>query len=128
MSILSALPMVLEENADGVAFPSINTIAPVVTFTYLQNGTSPFDLTGYTASMMVRITANDSLPVATYSPALGGTAGTIAIGFTSAQTSSLLALLPSFVGIYDVLLTSAIGVKTHFIPNSPLLILRSVTR
>ena len=120
--------MVLEENADGLSFPITGTTAPVFVFTYFQNGTTPFDFTGYTASMMVRITVNDPLPVATYTPTLGGIAGTISVNFTAAQTSSLLPLLPNFVGIYDLLLTGPTGTKTHFIPNSPLIILRSVTR
>lgn len=50
-------------------------------------GTTPVDLTGYTASLTVR--GNDGTTLLTLTPTLGGTAGTIEATMSAASTSAL---------------------------------------
>lgn len=96
-------------------------------YTDFDSGTL-FDFTGYTAQMMVRANVPDVAPVLTLTPTLGGSAGTLSVSLTAAQCSGLVASIPSLVGNYDILLTSPSGKKSHFVPISPLVIQRSVTR
>ena len=118
--ILGPYSLTVVENED---------FGPLV-FTYYPNDTTspPFDFTGYTAQMMIRANVPDAAPVLTLVPALGGVAGTLSISLTAAQCSALVAAIPSLQGNYDILLTSPGGKKSHFIPISPFIIARSVTR
>ena len=127
MSVLTSQKLVLEENADGCFFQDANIYGNPVVLYYLLGGTA-FNLTGYTAQMMVRKDINDLNPLITYVPTLGGVAGTVAFYFTAAQVNTLIGLLPQLKGIYDVLLTSGTGGKTRFIPASQLEIIRAVSR
>lgn len=87
-----------------------------------------FDFTGYTAQMMFRVNIADAAPVLTIVPVLGGTAGTFSISLTAAQVSALVAAIPSLSGVWDIVLTSVGGLKTHLFTVSPLILMRSVTR
>ena len=123
MALIASYPLSLEENAD---YDQGNGI----TFALKKPDGTAFDLTGYSCSMMVRINPNDAAPLVTYTPTLGGVAGTILFTFTAAQTSTLYGLLaaPGGVGIYDILLTSGGGTKTHVVFQSPIIVTRSITR
>lgn len=125
MALMGTYPLTLEENADydsgnGLTFALFSDAAQ----------TLPFNLTGYTCSMMVRINPNDAAPVVTYTPTLGGALGTIVFLFSAAQNSTLYSLLsaPGGVGIYDILLTAGGGTKIHVIATSPIIVARSITR
>ena len=123
MALLASYPLTLEENAD---YDQGNGL----TFALVKADNTAFDLTGYTCSMMVRINPNDAAPVVTYTPTLGGVAGTILFLFTAAQNSTLYGLLaaPGGVGLYDILLTSIGGIKTHVVFQSTIIVTRSITR
>jgi hypothetical protein len=73
------------------------------------------DLTGYTAAMKVRATGASSTVLLSLTSGagitLGGTAGTIRIAITAAQTLTLL----DGWQVYDLLLTSPLGAKTKFL-------------
>jgi len=123
MALLSPIQLFLEENADfdrGLGFNfALFTDA---------NFTVPFDLTGYTCSMMVRVNINDIAPVVTYTGTVGGSLGTVQFLFTAAGNTSLLALLPNGTAVYDIILVNVLGVKSHLVPSSGLSVVRSVTR
>lgn len=130
MSLAGVRPLPLEQNADMV---------PIV-WTWYPNATSQTslgtaqDLTTYTCSMMVRVSPEDTgAPVATYTPSLGGVAGTITLNLSHAQINTLFPLLPynstnGAYGWYDIILTSAGNVITKLTDPSPLTIKPAVTR
>lgn len=119
MSIFGEYAITIQENSDF----------PTVVFTVTTSvGGSAVDLTGYTAQWMVRKLIGDVAPVGTYTPALGGTAGTVALTLTAAQVNTLVAAMSYADGIHDVLLTSPGGVKTYLISPSKVAVMRSVTR
>ena len=119
MSIFGEYGITLQENSDF----------GTITFTvYASQGGAPVDLTGYTAQWMVRKLIGDAAPVGTYTPALGGSAGTVALTLTAAQVNTLVAAMNYTDGVHDVLLTSPGGVKTYLISPSKAAVARSVTR
>lgn len=119
MSIFGEYPIVLQENSD---------FATVVFTISTSPGGPAVDLTGYTAQWMVRKLIGDAAPVGTYTPALGGSAGTVALTLTAAQVNTLVAAMNYTDGVHDVLLTSPGGVKTYLISPSKAAVARSVTR
>lgn len=86
------------------------------TFTISTSG-SPMDLTGYTSAMQVREALDSASPLLSLTNGsgitLGGTAGTIAVTITSAQSSAIAA--GSFV--YDLEITSG-GTVTRLLQGS----------
>lgn len=113
-------PLTIEENVD----------MPALVFTYYPNGLSgpPFDFTGYTASAMFRENLDDAAATLTLAPALGGAAGTISVSISAAQASALVAAWSKLTGFWDILLTAPGGAKSHFFSQSPVTLIRSVTR
>ncbi len=107
----------IDENAD---FALSRNGSPAAVWTWLDATGSIVNLTGYTASLMVRADRNDAAPLLTLSAGsgitLGGVLGTIDVAFTQAQVNALVtALLPKrLLAFYDLLLTSGGGVKTRF--------------
>ena len=108
--------------------------------TYATSNGTPIDLTGYTAEMQVRATILESTVILTMTPELGGTAGTVTLHLSNAQlTPPALNLKTIHVGpqtvtesladgsvlvgtgptaVYDLILTSAGGVKTCLISGN----------
>jgi hypothetical protein len=85
-----------------------------ITLTWNDSDGNPYDLTGYSAEMMIRPAYSDqtSVTYATLSTAgdspeivLGGTAGTIQLSLTNEVTSTM----PPGAAVYDLLLTNASG-------------------
>lgn len=86
------------------------------------------NLTGYTARMMARTSADAAAPFLTLTTenggiSLGGTAGTINLTITSAATAALMA----GVGVYDLELISGAVVVTRLLQGN-LLVSAEVTR
>lgn len=105
-SILPPYPIVLFENEDFSA----------ITFTYypVVNG-SPMDWTGYSALWVFRTSEGAASAAATFTPTLGGTAGTMVLGpLTAAQVQTVLTALSYAEGVHGVVLTSPGGVKTQY--------------
>jgi len=76
----------------------------------------PVDLTGYTANLQIRpfplsTTINYD---ASANITLGGTAGTISLAIPAASTATFT----WWVGVYDLILTSAAGVVTRLLQGS----------
>lgn len=118
--------LTVDENADFVLSPA---------WIWLSAAGSPIDLTGYTASMMVRKAIADTTPLLTLSSGsgitLGATAGTIVVSITQAQVNALVASLTAagarLAAFYDLLLTSSGAVHTRF-SEGMLAIDRAATR
>ena len=94
--------------------------------TYKINGT-PVNLTGWTASMMVRKNYTDASPVLTLTTenggiALGGSAGTIILTASSTLTSAM----PAGTGVYDLELYT--GSETRKLLRGDVTIIPEVTR
>lgn len=77
-----------------------------LTITYKDSNGDAIDLTGYTARMAMRRNYEDteliSLTTANGRIALGGTAGTVTLTISAADTATL----PSVEGVYDLELVS----------------------
>ncbi len=101
MSLFPPFPITLVENE---AFTSITmTYYPVV------NGL-PFDFTGYTASWVFRASLSAASPIVTFTPTLGGSAGTIVLPrITAAQVATIQTALNYGEGVHGVVLTSGSG-------------------
>lgn len=86
--------------------------------TFLDSAGAPVNLTGYTAAMKIRPTAeSDTVSLALTQASglsLGGAAGTVLITITAAQTTALAS--GNFV--YDLKVTSAGGVATRLIEGN----------
>jgi hypothetical protein len=84
------------------------------TFTITQGGTA-LNLTGYTASMQVREAADSTAILLSLTSSsgitLGGTAGTVAVVITSAQSSAI----PSGSYAYDLELISGSSIVTRLL-------------
>jgi hypothetical protein len=86
------------------------------------------NLTGYTARMMARVNVNSATPFISLTTensgiALGGTAGTITLSMTAAQTAAI----NETVGFYDLELVSGGGIVTRFLQGM-VTISREITR
>ncbi len=97
-------------------------------FTWQDSNQTPVNLTGYTARMQARtsITADPpfiSLTTENGGIALGGSAGTVTLTMTAAQTASII----ETVGVYDLELVSPSGIVTRFLQGA-VIISREVTR
>lgn len=86
-----------------------------LTVVYKDSTGTPFDLTGYTARMQLRVNANSSTAALTLSTSSGititGATGTVEVHATAAQTG---ALTPQNY-VYDLEITSGSGVVTRLI-------------
>lgn len=101
MSLFPPFPIELVENE---AFSSL-----VMTYYPVVNG-SPFDFTGYSASWVFRTSVSAAGTISTFTPTLGGTAGTITLPkLTAAQVSTILSALNYGTGVHGVVLTSPGG-------------------
>lgn len=96
--------------------------------TFLQSNGVPIDFTGFTAKMKIRQTQDPSsstiLTLSTGSGlTLGGTAGTLSISLTSAQTLAM-----GFgTYYYDIMLIDGLGGQS-FIMGGPFIVGATVTR
>lgn len=101
MSLFPPYPITLVENE---AFSSlVMTYYPVV-------GGNPFDFTGYTASWVFRASIGAASAISTFTPTLGGTAGTITFPkLTAAQVATIQTALSYGEGVHGVVLTSPGG-------------------
>jgi hypothetical protein len=90
------------------------------TLTIMQNGT-PLDLTGYSAHMQIRSqpggTVYADLSNASGGITLGGTAGTVYLRLTNAQTAALPAA-PGAAPVYDLKLTDPNGLVSFVLDGS----------
>ena len=112
MSDLNNLPGVLDFSIYIGA--SLNLV-----LTWTSNG-SPVDLTGFTTAAMKVVDSNGNIIFnmtnANSQILLGGTAGTITLSLSSAQT--LLPTVPSTNCNYDLILTSGSGVVTALVAGT----------
>ena len=87
----------------------------------------PIDLTGYTASMTVRKRANTDAAIELTTEngriALGGTAGTITLTISAADTAATRPI----DGVYDLKVVSPTGIEDFLLEGS-MRITRSITR
>jgi hypothetical protein len=87
------------------------------TFTITQGGTA-LNLTGYTSAMQVREAADSTATLLSLTSGsgvtLGGTAGTVAINITSAQSSAI----PSGSYAYDLEIISGSNIVTRLLQGS----------
>lgn len=131
MSIGGQLPLDLIENEDF----SIN-LGPYYPSGYVT--TSAFngamDFTGWSAQQMFRQNMDDVAPVLTLTPTFitDSTTGTylsvLVVSLTAAQVNGLVTSLPSLSGYHDILLTGPAAQKLHYTIQSPVTLIRSVTR
>jgi hypothetical protein len=87
------------------------------TFTITQSGTA-LNLTGYTASMQVREAADSTAYLLSLTSGtgitLGGTAGTVAVAITAAQSSAI----PAGSYAYDLELIAGAGSVTRLLQGA----------
>ena len=87
------------------------------TFTITQSGTA-LNLTGYTSAMQVREAADSTAFLISLTSGtgitLGGTAGTVAVAITSAQSSAI----PSGSYAYDLEIISGAGQVTRLLQGA----------
>ena len=86
------------------------------TFIWKDANSTPINLTGYTARMMVRTTIDAPTPFITLTTenggiTLGGTAGTVVLNMSATATAALT----ESIGLYDIELVSGAGVVTRFL-------------
>lgn len=65
-----------------------STFERVLTY-YASDGTTPIDLTGWTAKWRARRAVGDTTPVIDETPAVGGALGTVTLLLTGAETALL---------------------------------------
>ena len=89
------------------------------TITWTDSARNPYNLTGYTARMHVRETANAASTITTLTTsnsriALGGAAGTVTLTIAATDTANLTAGLY----VYDLELVSGAGVVSRIIEGN----------
>ncbi len=89
------------------------------TITWTDSARNPYNITGYTARMHVRETANASSTITTLTTensriTLGGTAGTVTLTISAADTANITAGLY----VYDLELVSGAGVVSRIIEGN----------
>jgi len=105
MSLIGSYPITLVEGED---------FGPIVLTYYPVVGGSPANWAGYTATWVFRKNLADVAAAATFTPTLGGSAGTLTLSLTAAQVATVLAALSYGSGYHGVQLTSGGGVKTMY--------------
>lgn len=98
------------------------------TFVWKDPSNNPINLAGYTARMMVRTHIDATAPFITLTTenggiALGGSAGTVVLSMTAAQTTAVT----ESIGVYDLELVATGGAVTRFLQGI-VTISREITR
>jgi hypothetical protein len=92
-----------------------------ISFVYTYGGSSPIDVTGYTAALYVKRSYSDSSLYTSFTTAnsrvsVGGANGQITFSMTAADSAALTA---PFVGVYQIELTSGstvtLGMQGKFV-------------
>lgn len=113
MGAVFSLDLIMDQGVDWPGPVDVGANVTWVTGTSLADAVA-VDLTGYTAAMKIRARPGSPVLLSLTSSSgitLGGTAGTILVDITAAQTAAL----PAGLHVYDLTLTAGTGriVKFH---------------